>query len=489
MKHATMSVSTRRMLLPLLLAGLALLLLGAGDESLSRLPGLDETQYFGVYVKKQKVGWRSTRMSSVEPGRIVIENEAEFVQRLGGREITMKSRDRRTFDRASGRLVQVLYQMEGPTGQTQITGVVSDTTISLTTRSGGQLTTESLPAPRETLRDALAVELAIIEGRARDGLELTVPQFDPTMKKSLTTRINILAPKERLLAGVMKTVYPVTGQVLEIGAPLSATYDTDGRLLQTSLSLLEAVWESEAQARSRAGLGNILEPLAVRPPRKMRLSHPVARMQAAFRGIPEASRMTTDSQSWVIEEGLARVTVTRPALEPGATPTLAALDRSAHSEWLQRESRIQTDDPAIVTRAAQLAQGAATSGEVAKRILDWIYTSMKKAYTPTFSNASEAIASMEGDCGEHSVLYVALARAAGIPAREVVGLVYSNELGGFGYHAWAEVWLGRWIPVDPSWGQFPADASRVAFAFGGVERQVELISLMDALSLVALEAK
>ena len=44
-----------------------------------------------------------------------------------------------------------------------------------------------------------------------------------------------------------------------------------------------------------------------------------------------------------------------------------------------------------------------------------------------------------GDCNEHTALYVAMARALGIPARIAVGLVYIH--GAFYYHAWPEVYL------------------------------------------------
>jgi transglutaminase-like putative cysteine protease len=70
--------------------------------------------------------------------------------------------------------------------------------------------------------------------------------------------------------------------------------------------------------------------------------------------------------------------------------------------------------------------------------------------------AAEVLRRMSGDCNEHTALYVALARAAGIPSRVALGLVYED--GFFCYHAWPEIYAGRWIAVDPTLGQFPADA-------------------------------
>jgi hypothetical protein len=42
---------------------------------------------------------------------------------------------------------------------------------------------------------------------------------------------------------------------------------------------------------------------------------------------------------------------------------------------------------------------------------------------------------------------------------------------------------GRWIAVDPTLGQFPADASHLRFLVGGLARQVEMIRLIGRLQL------
>ena len=82
------------------------------------------------------------------------------------------------------------------------------------------------------------------------------------------------------------------------------------------------------------------------------------------------------------------------------------------------------------------------------------------------------------------MLYVALARALGLPARTAAGVVYVR--GRFYYHAWPEVWLGQWVAVDPTFGQFPADASHLRFVVGGLARQVELMRLIGQLRLTVV---
>jgi transglutaminase-like putative cysteine protease len=92
-----------------------------------------------------------------------------------------------------------------------------------------------------------------------------------------------------------------------------------------------------------------------------------------------------------------------------------------------------------------------------------------------------------GDCNEHTALYVAMARAAGIPARIAVGLVFVH--GAFYYHAWPEVYVDRttssglWLPVDPTLNQFPADATHIRLTRGGLEKQAAILPLIGHLSI------
>jgi hypothetical protein len=40
------------------------------------------------------------------------------------------------------------------------------------------------------------------------------------------------------------------------------------------------------------------------------------------------------------------------------------------------------------------------------------------------------------------------------------------------------VWLGRWVAVDPTFGQFPADPLHIRLLTGGLETQYEVLGLL-----------
>jgi len=121
---------------------------------------------------------------------------------------------------------------------------------------------------------------------------------------------------------------------------------------------------------------------------------------------------------------------------------------------------------------------------VAQLLARWVARNIAPAPAAGLASALNVLAARRGDCNERTVLYVALARAAGIPSRPVAGLLAAR--GRFYYHAWPEVYLGDWVPVDPTLGQFPADAAHLRFAIGGFARQLELVRLIGKLRLEAL---
>jgi hypothetical protein len=122
------------------------------------------------------------------------------------------------------------------------------------------------------------------------------------------------------------------------------------------------------------------------------------------------------------------------------------------ARYLAPTSMLQADDPLIVA-AAREAVGAETDAWRAARAIErWVHDAIeKKGMGLGFASALEVCRDREGDCTEHAVLVAALCRAAGIPSRVAMGLVYLT--GVFGGHAWNEVWIdGCWYGLDATLG-------------------------------------
>ncbi len=163
------------------------------------------------------------------------------------------------------------------------------------------------------------------------------------------------------------------------------------------------------------------------------------------------------------------------------------LDRARFRQELAAEPLLQSSDERIVSLAVRIAGNDRDPRVVAEKLTRWVYDSLTKAVTLSVPNALDVLRTRTGDCNEHTQLYVALARAAGIPARIATGLAYVG--GKFYYHAWPEIWLSDWVAVDPTFGQFPADASHLRFVVGGLARQTQLLRLIGALHIDVTAAR
>jgi Transglutaminase-like superfamily len=153
--------------------------------------------------------------------------------------------------------------------------------------------------------------------------------------------------------------------------------------------------------------------------------------------------------------------------------------------FIQPTVFLQSDHPKITRLAAEIILRERDARKAVLRIKDWVYKEIAKEPTVSIPNALEVLQTKKGDCNEHTVLFNAIARAAGIPAKTVVGVVYLR--GAFYYHAWSEVWLGQWVSLDSVLNQFPADATHIKFLEGEIDRQIDILQLIGNLKIQVIE--
>ena len=146
---------------------------------------------------------------------------------------------------------------------------------------------------------------------------------------------------------------------------------------------------------------------------------------------------------------------------------------------------IQSDDKKIKEQSSKIIAGEKNASVAAKKLNDWVYATIKKEPVVSIPSAVEVLNQLVGDCNEHTTFYTALARAAGIPTRMAAGIVYMRD--GFYYHAWPEVWLGHWTAVDPTFNQFPADATHIRFVTGNLDRQSDILKLVGKLKVEVMD--
>lgn len=127
-------------------------------------------------------------------------------------------------------------------------------------------------------------------------------------------------------------------------------------------------------------------------------------------------------------------------------------------KYLLAEFWVPSDDKRIIAQARQITAGRKGILGKARALYDWVVENTRRdpnAPGCGLGNVEATLASRTGKCADISSVFVALARAAGIPAREVFGLRLGRpgqtDLTD-GHHCWAEFYLPGtgWVPVDPA---------------------------------------
>jgi transglutaminase-like putative cysteine protease len=138
-------------------------------------------------------------------------------------------------------------------------------------------------------------------------------------------------------------------------------------------------------------------------------------------------------------------------------------------EHFRRSTKMLPTDGIVKATATDITKGATTDLEKARAIYEWIVDNTfrdPKTRGCGTGNIRFMLESKDlgGKCADLNALYVGLARAAGLPARDVYGIrIAKSELGykSLGtssenitkaQHCRAEVYIGSygWVPVDPA---------------------------------------
>lgn len=146
---------------------------------------------------------------------------------------------------------------------------------------------------------------------------------------------------------------------------------------------------------------------------------------------------------------------------------------------------INSGDERILKKAREIAGTEKNSWEVAKKISNWLFTEIRKVPVAGFPISSQVLTAGEGDCNEHTFLFVAMARSLGLPCEVCTGLTYYK--GKFYYHCWPKVFVGEWVEMDPTLGQEVCDATHIKFVEGGFDRQMSLSGIVGKIKIEIVE--
>ena len=150
--------------------------------------------------------------------------------------------------------------------------------------------------------------------------------------------------------------------------------------------------------------------------------------------------------------------------KPGKVTPLDAAAKRLYT----RPTALLPTDGLVKATALEITRGATSDLDKARAIYEWVVDNTQRNPKTKGCGVGDIRGMLEsgdlsGKCADLNALYVGLARAAGLPARDVYGIRVANSK--FGYnslgkagvitkaqHCRAEVWLTSfgWVPVDPA---------------------------------------
>lgn len=437
-------------------------------------------EWWGVYYRGEKIGYASQTIAPKAAG-YEIRDHSELRLNLLGTNQTASTRVRMDVD-LEWSLNDFDFELQSGETHFKASGRVSPGRLSIETISAGHRATREIPLRQRPYLLAALKPFAATQ-QLEEKKDYYFPTFDPATLSQQVTKL-VIEGRENVRVGDRTEPALRVRQQFK-GISVVSWLDGSGRTLkEESPGGLSMTRQSQAEARQLDTARSV--PLDLIAQTSIRVATPIANadhknlLRLRLSGFDPTGFSLTGGRQ-LFSEGILEIR--REAID-GMTPiSLPASDIRLVS-YLQPTAFLQSDHPAIRTLANEIIGSEKDARKAALRINDWVYRNVAKKPTVSIPTALEVLQTRRGDCNEHAVLFNALARAAGIPAKTIVGVVYMR--GAFYYHAWSEVWLGDWVSIDPVFNQFPADVTHVKFLEGDIDRQIDILRLIGNLKIEVL---
>jgi hypothetical protein len=447
----------------------------------------------GVYYRGDKIGFTVSQTEATDHG-FDLEEDGRLQMSLLGATSAATIRTTAHVD-TNFVLHGFEFSLDPGTGPVEVRGRIDGLhlTLDVTTPSGTRRETRALDEPPAL---SLSLSRLLANGGLKRGVRHRWTMFDPATLSN--TPVDVEVGKRELVRG-MATPIPAFRVEMTFAGLHTTSWVTDtGEVLREEsplglITVRESAESARAMAVSRRMQVDLLQAAAVVPRMQTRIAEArdVRRMHIRLAG---ADLSSPDLQ------GVGQ-RVDGDIVELWDTQSLPPEHADPHaSRYLASEAFIESDAPEIVAEATKAVVGVTGNRARAERLTRYVNALLDKKPTISLPSAREVLRTKVGDCNEHTVLYVAMARALGIPARISVGLVFIH--GAFYYHAWPEVYIdeggpgpgglglgakGLWLPVDPTLNEFPADATHLRLARGGLEKQLVILPLVGRLQMAVLD--
>jgi transglutaminase-like putative cysteine protease len=364
-----------------------------------------------IYMAGARVGfshmWQTTERVDGQPLVCVGVEHQIRAQRFG--QVTDDRLLTMNWEHADGRLVRFESVEKMGSQPTQVRGRVERGQLVIVSESAGQVRRHAVSWPAEG-GGAAAIELSLRRQPMQPGERRRVVALIPILNLPAPTDLTAVGEEETALLGQ-------TRRLLRIDAVTT--------LGQTKIA--GTLWADPQ--------GEML---------KQVIRDPIE--QTIYR----TAVFPTDSRQHVQRVDAHTATITIYSRELALQPENRLDEPGPTAADSQPSALLQSGDPAVMAMALRGASRSGRPAVMANAYELLVYREIKKKnFSQALSSAAEVARSLEGDCTEHAMLLAALLRAASIPARVAIGLVYVPSEQGMVFHMWTEAYFdGRWVELD-----------------------------------------
>jgi hypothetical protein len=439
-------------------------------------------QYYGVYVQGQKAGWAQQRVTSLPDGGTELWMKVIVRLARGDHETGMELLHINRYGPGpTGLLREISLEQTLPDGaKSTHHGVLEKSGFVMTVSAGGKTSRTVIEAPKETANDSVGAYLVPRLLQLGEGKTVVTHQFDPMTQRSIPIETTLTASAEKYMAGGMVTVLDVDGIDRVRGLKMRTRFAQTGMALEMVLGPgFKLVLEEKALAQDKSQGAPDLYRLSRVP-----IDTPIGRATEVKYLVVELDGLSPDVKLNDARQNLVGNRLEIKRLEMLDVP-IVELTEAQQAHWLRATPFVDHESPTVRRLLKSITEKDIESR--LRRMNSAVHRAIRYTLATAPLSASSILKEARGDCTEYTLVLVALLRSAGIPAREVSGLAYAGDGLGFAFHAWAEAYIdGRWIALDPTWNQFPIDATHIALSR---DDPSPIVGMLGGVSLRLVERK
>ena len=435
-------------------------------------------EWMGVYWGKDKVGYTVSTIKKKKRGYEIFEQALMDLTVMGtpqriDTQVTSQVNDDFTLRSFKFRLFSNLFTFKSD-------GNIRGNELHLEISSGASISRSVIPLKEVPCLASAIKPLLLAQGLAV-GNRFRQILFDPSTMSNTPIEM-VVEGKEKVLLRDKKIECYRIKSVFK-GITIRSWLDEEGNTIKEESPLgLILIKESKADALSEnwsettkdiiaASAISVNKPITLKSPSYLKVR--LGNINLKEFNISQGRQQLTGDVLEVFKEKMSGV------------DSYSIPHRGSLLKYLDPTPFIQSDNKTIIKKAQEIISNEKDALEAVNLLNMWVYQNIAKKPTLSIPSALDVLKVKVGDCNEHATLFVALCRSVGIPSKLCAGIVYNQ--GSFYYHAWSDVFVGRWISVDPTMNQLPADATHIRFVEGGLDKQLEIIKLIGVLKLEVLD--